>query len=447
MKKVMTVAGSDSGGGAGIQADLKTITALGAYGTTVLTALTAQNTLGVEAVWDVPPDFIRAQFTAVSEDIGLDAAKTGMLSRTETVQVVADLFTQKSPPILVVDPVMVAKGGHHLLSPDAIETLITKILPLATLVTPNLPEAAVLAGFEITDEAGMVEAARKIRDLGPRSVLVKGGHLPGDPVDVLFDGSEIHRFPGRRIETKNTHGTGCTLSAALATLLAQGFSLVEAVDRARFFVIRAMLGGPRVGAGHGPLDPLAGAEGLWAEREAISAVEEALRGLARAGVGRLIPEVRSNLGYALEGAETHEDVIGVPGRISNIDDEVIWHRPPRRGASRHIARVILAASTRFPAVKSAMNVRFSPEVIDACRDLGFDVREFSRADEPPQVKAREGSTLEWGTSAALADAAAPPDIVFDRGESGKEPMVRVLGRDPNDVVAKIIALAGRLKDF
>jgi hydroxymethylpyrimidine kinase/phosphomethylpyrimidine kinase len=447
MKTVMTVAGSDPSGGAGIQADLKTITALGAYGTSVLTALTAQNTAGVEAVFDVPPDFIRAQFTAVAGDIGLDAAKTGMLSRAKAVETVADLFRTYPAPILVVDPVMTATSGQGLLSPEATGALITRLLPLATLVTPNLPEASVLAGFEVNDETSMVEAARKIRDLGPGAVLVKGGHLAGDPVDVLFDGQEVHRFPGRRLETKNTHGTGCVLSAALATLLAQGFRLVEAVERARAFLRRAMLAGPGLGAGRGPTDPLAGAAGIWAERQAISAVETALRDLARAGIGRLIPEVRANLGYALEEADTDEDVIAVPGRISNVGDEVIWQRPPRPGASRHIAHVIRAARSIFPELRSAMNVRFSPEIVAAGRDLGYDVREFSRADEPPEVKAREGGSLEWGTLRALEGAAAPPDLVFDRGDVGKEPMVRVLGRDPIDVARKIIALAGRLKDF
>ncbi len=447
MKRVMTVAGSDPGGGAGIQADLKTITALGAFGTSVLTALTAQNTLGVEAILDVPVDFIRAQFTAVAGDIGLDAAKTGMLARTEVVECLADLFRTYPPPILVMDPVLAATSGQGLLSPDATKALITRLLPLATLVTPNLAEASVLAGFTVKDEASMVEAAKKIQDLGPGAVLVTGGHLAGDPADVLFDGGEVYRFSSPRLETRNTHGTGCVLSAALATLLAQGLGLVEAVEGARAFLRRAMLAGPGLGAGPGPTDPLAGAAGNWAERQAILAVETALRDLARAGVGRLIPEVRANLGYVLEETDTDEDVIAVPGRISNVGDEVIWQRPPRPGASRHIAHVIRAARSVFPELRSAMNVRFSPEIVAAGRDLGYDVREFSRADEPPEVKAREGGSLEWGTLQALKGAAAPPDLVFDRGDVGKEPMVRVLGRDPSDVARKIIALAGRLRDF
>ncbi|MEJ2731655.1 MAG: bifunctional hydroxymethylpyrimidine kinase/phosphomethylpyrimidine kinase, partial [Deltaproteobacteria bacterium] len=235
-----------------------------------------QNTRGVEAVHDLPLDFIEAQFRAVADDIGLDAAKTGMLSSAGVVSRVAGLLRTHPAPILVVDPVMVAKGGHRLLAEDAVAAVTEELLPLATLVTPNLPEAGVLAGGEVNDEAAMVEAARAIQALGPKAVLVKGGHMAGDPVDVLFDGREIHRFTGPRIETRHTHGTGCTLSAALATLLAQGTPLVAAVGRARDFLRRAMRHGPAVGGGHRPTDPLAGADETWGIRQMIVAVESAL---------------------------------------------------------------------------------------------------------------------------------------------------------------------------
>ncbi|MBU1742928.1 MAG: bifunctional hydroxymethylpyrimidine kinase/phosphomethylpyrimidine kinase, partial [Proteobacteria bacterium] len=243
----------------------------------------------------------------------------------------------------------------------------------------------------------------------------------------------------------HTHGTGCTLSAALATLLAQGTPLVEAVGRARDFLRRAMRHGPAVGGGHRPTNPLAGVDEMWRIRQMIVAVESALRDLAAARVGRLIPEVRSNLAWALPEAAGYEDVVAVPGRITNLGDDLVWLAPPVPGASRHIARVVLAAMASFPEWRSAMNVRFGPEIIAACRDLGYEVREFSRADEPREVKAREGGTLEWGTRAALEGAAAPPDIVFDLGDVGKEPMVRVLGRDPSEVVDKVIAIHRRLE--
>jgi hydroxymethylpyrimidine/phosphomethylpyrimidine kinase len=266
----LTIAGSDSGGGAGIQADLKTFQALGVYGASVLTAITAQNTLGVRAVHEVPTDMIAAQLDAVAEDLGVDGAKTGMLSSAAIIHTVAEGVRRwQLQEILVVDPVMVAKSGHRLLRVDAVQALIAELLPLAAVLTPNIPEAEVLAGQEITMAAQVREAARRIVDQGARAVVMKGGHLAGDPVDVLYDGHDFHEFPGRRVETKNTHGTGCTFSAAIAAGLAQGYGTVEAVGRAKAYLAAAIAGAQSMGAGHGPVAhdwllsraPLAAGEG------------------------------------------------------------------------------------------------------------------------------------------------------------------------------------------
>jgi len=216
MKKILTIAGSDSGGGAGIQADLKTITVLGAYGLSVITALTAQNTVKVQAIHEVPPDFIGAQLDSVLSDIGADAAKTGMLANTEVVREVADKLKQYQIPKLVVDPVMVSKSGDSLLNTDAQGALVKDLLPLATIITPNLPEAGVMLGREVKTLEDMAEAARALKVMGPQAVLIKGGHFSGPATDLLFDGEEMREYSMPRIESSNTHGTGCTFSAALA---------------------------------------------------------------------------------------------------------------------------------------------------------------------------------------------------------------------------------------
>jgi hydroxymethylpyrimidine kinase/phosphomethylpyrimidine kinase len=252
MKRILTVAGSDSGGGAGIQADLKTITVLGAYGMSAITALTAQNTVGVKGVYPVPVDFIRLQMEAVLSDIGADAAKTGMLATPEIVMAVAEELKRFKVELLVVDPVMVAKSGDALLSEEARATLKEVLLPMATLVTPNLPEASVLAGFPVRDLESIKEAARAIRGMGPRYVLVKGGHLEKEAFDVLFDGQKFEAYGARRLSTKNTHGTGCTYSAALTTFLAQGLAVRDAVAEAKRFITRAIRHGLALGSGHGP---------------------------------------------------------------------------------------------------------------------------------------------------------------------------------------------------
>ena len=252
MKRILTIAGSDSGGGAGIQADLKTITVLGSYGMSAITALTAQNSVGVQGVHPVPIDFIKLQMDSVITDFGVDAAKTGMLSTPEVVLAVAEQLRRYKVELLVVDPVMVAKSGDVLLSEAARVTVREELLPLAHVVTPNLPEASELCGFPVEDLDTMKEAAKTIRKLGPRFVVVKGGHLEGDAVDVLFDGENFQTFDTPRLSNRNTHGTGCTFSAALATFLGQGFTTLEAVGKAKKFITRAIALGMDLGSGHGP---------------------------------------------------------------------------------------------------------------------------------------------------------------------------------------------------
>jgi hydroxymethylpyrimidine/phosphomethylpyrimidine kinase len=255
--RALTVAGSDSGGGAGIQADLKTFAAFGVYGASAITAITAQNTIGVRAIHEVPAAVVAAQIDAVLEDIGADAAKTGMLSSVEIIETVADRLRAHAVAALVVDPVMVAKSGDRLLHEDAVQVLRELLLPLAAIVTPNAPEATVLSGIDVVDAASAREAARRIHDLGPAVVVVKGGHLGGDTSDdLVFDGSSFEVLSGRRVATRHTHGTGCTFSAAIAAGLARGLPPLEAVREARVYLQGAIEHAEPLGGGHGPVNHL-----------------------------------------------------------------------------------------------------------------------------------------------------------------------------------------------
>ena len=255
MRTAMTIAGSDSGGGAGIQADLKTFAALGVYGTSAVTALTAQNTVGVAGVWAVPAEFVTLQIESIAGDLGCDAVKTGMLGEAVIVEAVAAAIVALELPNLVVDPVMVAKSGDHLLSPDALQALRSSLLPLARVVTPNLPEAAVLAEMAVTSLSDAREAARRIHALGPAFVIVKGGHLEGpEVVDVIYDGSRFIELVGPRVPGRHTHGTGCTFAAAITARLASGASVEEAARAAKAYVAGAMRAGIPLGQGHRPLD-------------------------------------------------------------------------------------------------------------------------------------------------------------------------------------------------
>jgi hydroxymethylpyrimidine/phosphomethylpyrimidine kinase len=251
--KVLTIAGSDSGGGAGIQADLKTFSAYRVFGMSVITAVTAQNSVGVQGVENLPPAFVARQLRSVLEDFGVDAAKCGMLSVAPIIEAVAGVLGEHPIDKLVVDPVMVAKSGDALLQPDAVAALIRCVLPLALVVTPNLPEAEVLSGITVSNRDEMEEAARRIGKLGARYVLVKGGHLKGDAVDILWNGREVTAFSAPRIESSNIHGTGCTFSAAIAAGLAKGRPLGEAVREAKAYVTKAIREGFALGRGVGQL--------------------------------------------------------------------------------------------------------------------------------------------------------------------------------------------------
>jgi hydroxymethylpyrimidine/phosphomethylpyrimidine kinase len=251
--RALTIAGSDSGGGAGIQADLKTFAALGVYGLSVVTAVTAQNTIEVAAIAEVPEEVVIAQIDTVLEDIGADAVKVGMLSSIPIIQNTADRLEAWGISHLVIDPVMVSKSGAPLLHPDAVNSLKKDLLPFATIVTPNIPEAEVLAGRKIASPAHAQEAAKAIQALGPATVIIKGGHLEGMPIDLVYHDGEFTPIEGERINTSSTHGTGCTFSAAIAALLAQGVGSVEAIRLAKLFVENAMRHAQPLGEGHGPL--------------------------------------------------------------------------------------------------------------------------------------------------------------------------------------------------
>ena len=253
--KALTIAGSDSVGGAGIQADLKTFAAFNVYGMSAITSVTAQNTMGVRAIYDIPPEMVRKQIEAVMEDIGVNAVKTGMLSNSSIIETVADTIKKYHLEKLVTDPVMVAKSGSPLLEDEAKATLIKKLLPLVYIVTPNIFEAEIISGISITSIKDAEKAAALIYQKGPKNVLVKGGHLfTKKAVDILFDGSEYHYYKSERIDTKSTHGTGCTLSAAITAGLAKGLDVQRAIEIAKDYINRAISEAPPgIGKGHGPL--------------------------------------------------------------------------------------------------------------------------------------------------------------------------------------------------
>jgi hydroxymethylpyrimidine/phosphomethylpyrimidine kinase len=439
MKTVLIIAGSDPSSGAGIQQDLKVATLLGAYGLTVITALTVQNTIGVQEVQPVAPELVAAQLEAIVTDIKIDAIKVGMLATSGIVKVVAAHLCRAAVPV-VVDPVLAASHGSPLLEEGGVEVLKEEVLPLTTLLTPNLAEAGRLTGRDVNTLADMEMAARELVRLGAKYVLVKGGHLEGAPVDVLCDGRNCYQLSGERLAGLHTHGTGCALATALATRLAQGRALPEAVNQARELVAEAIRWGLPLGQGRGPVNPFAFFAREQERYQVLQSLAAAARRLEQGGVENLIPEVQSNLGYATVFPRGPGDVAAFPGRLLRTPQGLIIPREPAFGTSQHIAAVILTAREVFPELRAAMNIRFFTEVERLGALLHLKVAGFDRNQEPPEVKSREGGTLAWGVASVLKPGEPPPDLIYDRGDWGKEAMIQVLGTDPMNVVAKVLAL-------
>ena len=345
----------------------------------------------------------------------------------------------------MLDPVLAAGGGFPLLTADGIARLTEELFPLTYLLTPNAPEAARLAGIEVRTPGDLAEAARRLQAMGPRWVLAKGGHLPGEPVDVLTDGNNVYSLPGVRLAAPNHHGSGCLLASAAAAGLAQGASVPEAVNRARDLTAQALKYGLPLGRGAGPVNPYAPFARELARFEVLTALQTAAARLEKEGIEPLIPEVMSNLGYATPYPEGPQDVAAFPGRIHSGPQGLLIPASPVFGASRHISAVILTAMATHPDLRSAMNVKFFEGVDDLALLLHLRVASFERGAEPPEVKAKEGSTLAWGVASVLKPNEPPPDLIVDRGEFGKEPMIRILGPTPMSVAEKALALKHALR--
>ena len=438
----LTVAGSDSGGGAGVQADLKTIEAHDAFGTSAVTAVTAQHTRGVESTHVLPPEEVAAQLDAVTGDFDVRAAKTGMLATADIVDCVAERAAEAEFPV-VVDPVMVATSGDRLLDAAAEETY-EDLLAEAALVTPNADEAAVLTDVTVEGRESAVEAGQQLLAMGAEAALVKGGHLPGDGVrDVLVTGSGVETFDRPRVETAATHGSGCTLSAAVAARLARGKSLHEAVEASAAFVSRAIRYLLDVGEGPGAVHHAVELRDRAAREETAEEVRAVVRRFVDRDVSPVVPEVGMNVVGATPYAEETGETAAVEGRIARTLSGVKPNRGVRFGASSHVARFLLACREFDPDLRFAVNCRFDSDVAAALDSLDWAVAEYDRSAEPEGVKAEEGSTMQWGARRAFESVEGTPVAVVDRGEVGKEAMTKVVARDGEELVERVGALLNR----
>ncbi len=435
----LTIAGSDSGGGAGVEADLKTFAALQVYGTCVITAVTAQNTQSVYDIHSIPAEIVRKQLEAVLSDIPIKSAKTGMLYSKEVVETVANLMGKTKIP-LVVDPIFKAGSGALLMSKDAQDALIKTLLPKALIVTPNLPEAEEIAGIKIKSIDDMKKAGEIIFKLGPKAVVVKGGHLAGETVtDLFYSAGTYEAYTKRRVETK-PHGAGCTFSAAIAAFLARDLTVKESVEAAEKFMEPCMIYSLDIGKGGRPVHQMAK---LYNEAERLRTIED-----VRAAVEKIeaspellsyIAGVGTQVAMALPYASSKEHVAAVKGRIVKSSGRPKATGPVEFGVSDHMASIILTAMKYDPTVRASLNLHYVPELINAFRGLGYMASSFSRQREPKEIKMIEGGTLSWGTKYVIEKLGKVPDAIFDTGEPGKEPMIRVLGKSATEAVKKALA--------
>jgi hydroxymethylpyrimidine/phosphomethylpyrimidine kinase len=439
---ILTIAGSDSGGGAGIQADLKTIAMLGGYGASVITALTAQNTKAVTGIQAPSAKFVARQLQTVLDDIQVDGAKTGMLFSEPIIRAIAPILSARRFP-LVVDPVCVATSGAKLLKDEAVDAMVDLMFPLADLVTPNRPEAELFTGVNIRDRDDVFRAARILLGMGPRAVLIKGGHADSLAVTDWFvaAGAEPVPFMQQRVDTAYTHGTGCTLSAAIATGLGQGMEMDAAILRAQKYLNLALRAAYRLGEGGGPPNHLA----PWIKERARAGILRDLDRLGRRlaampGLHALVPRVGANVAVALPHAEDDSEVAAFScGIVGSRRGDLVIAGFPEFGASAHTSATLLACRRLNPELGCAMTLALTPQVRGALGQLEMPVAWMDREGRPEYVGETGGRFEAWGAFEALRTLSAPATVeaVADPGGFGCEPLVRLLAEDVASLSVKL----------
>ncbi|BCS86947.1 bifunctional hydroxymethylpyrimidine kinase/phosphomethylpyrimidine kinase [Pseudodesulfovibrio sediminis] len=443
---ILTIAGSDSGGGAGIQADIKAITMLGGYAASVITALTAQNTKAVTSIHAPSAKFVAKQLVTVLDDIEVDAAKTGMLFSAAIIKELAPVLAKKTFP-LVVDPVCVATSGTKLLKDDALDALIEHIFPLADLLTPNIPEAQLFTGIEIKGRDDVFKAAEKLLAMGPKAVLIKGGHSDSFAVTDWFvtPGAQPMPFMQQRVDTKNTHGTGCTLSAAIAVGLGQGLNMGAAILKAQDYLNLALRAGYRLGEGGGPPNHLAPWFKEQARNDVLAQVDEIGRRLiAASGFKVMLPLGRANIAVALPYADNVSEVAGFSGGfIVSSRDHVSVVGYPEFGASLRSASVLLAVNRLQGQFGACMALGSTPVIKLALEKAGAEVIWMDRDGMPESMRDENGSFEEWGAFEAYKSCTNPEAVhaVGDPGAIGRESVIYILAEDTEALMERMHEIA------
>jgi hydroxymethylpyrimidine kinase/phosphomethylpyrimidine kinase len=447
VQAALTIAGSDSSGGAGIQADMKTMSALGIYSCTVITAITAQNTLNVDHIFPLSADIIKKQIMSVLSDIPIHAIKIGMVYNNEIITAVSDILKNSKIPI-VLDPIISAGTGARLLEQEFLSDFKIKLLPFCDVVTPNIHEAEKLSGIKIKNENDIKKTALKIQKLGAKNVVVKGGHFKNNDkviVDtILNERGKFALIKNPRMKIVEMHGSGCNFSAALTAFLAMKFPMVIACLMANKYVHNSIVNTVKIGKGIPVNNPISLMYEESCRYKVIDELANAVDQLTRTkNFEKLIPESQSNIVYAIPNANNINEVAGVNGRIVKAGDRSVPTSGIKFGASRHVASSILEYMKTNQLVRSALNIKNEKRILDKCNKL-FRVTHYERKLEPKTIKNREGRSISWGVSTALSKN-PDADIIYHTGDIGKEPMIIIFGQNPQEVVDKVKSILDNMK--
>ena len=447
VQAALTIAGSDSSGGAGIQADMKTMSALGIYSCTVITAITAQNTLNVDHIFPLSADIIKKQIMSVLSDIPIHAIKIGMVYNNEIITAVSDILKNSKIPI-VLDPIISAGTGARLLEQEFLSDFKIKLLPFCDIVTPNIHEAEKLSGIKIKNENDIKKTALKIQKLGAKNVVVKGGHFKNNDkviVDtILNERGKFVLIKNPRMKIVEMHGSGCNFSAALTAFLAMKFPMVIACSMANKYVHNSIVNTVKIGKGIPVNNPISLMYEESCRYKVINELANAVDQLTSTkNFEKLIPESQSNIVYAIPNANNIDDVAGVNGRIVKAGDRSVPTSGIKFGASRHVASSILEYMKTNQLVRSALNIKNEKRILDKCNRL-FRVTHYERKWEPKTIKNREGRSISWGVNKALSKN-PDADIIYHTGDMGKEPMIIIFGQNPQEVVDKVKSILDNMK--
>ena len=439
LHSALSIAGSDSSGGAGIQADIKTMSALGIYSCTVITAITAQSTSNVDYILPLGAQIIKKQIKSVLSDIPINAIKIGMVYNNEIITAVSHILNHYKIPI-VLDPIISAGTGAQLLQKEFVKDFKSKLVPICDVITPNIHEAETLSEIKIKTEKDIRNAASRIQELGAKNVIVKGGHFRNDNetiVDIALDEhGKFTVFKNPRMKIVETHGSGCNFSAAVTSFLALKYPVINACFLANKYVHRSILKTVKIGKGIPVNNPISKMYEESCRYQVIEDLGIAVDNLVNMkNFAHLIPETQSNLVYAIPNARRIEDVAGVNGRIVKAGDKSVPTSGIKFGASKHVASSILEYMKTNQIIRSALNIKNDKNILNTCKKL-FNVSFYERNFEPRKIKETEGNSISWGIKMALLKN-PDADIIYHSGDVGKEPMIIIFGQCPQDVVDKV----------